>query len=330
MNIKLDIPESFFQGEERSGYYVKPEVKKIWAVELDLLAEFARVCKKHNLKWFASGGTLLGAARHKGFIPWDDDVDVVMMRKDYERLHEIAAEEFQYPYRLNTKQEAANRAMTFSKLFNEDTAMFDSSGWFYIIKHKGKLEFSQGIYIDIFPLDGISDDEHVAAKIFRKARLLARKAYFLFKIEDYYSPAITKLRRPIKAAIHFLSEAVGLKKYLPYAKIFHKLNEVITSGVTDDNSRKVAELCWLGNAWAETSGFFSTHPRIYDRSFFNETVELPFEMLKIPAVAEYDKYLTQLYGDWRACKIREAHGQFYDTERSYKYYYEHGFPEANI
>ena len=329
MNIKLDIPDSFFQGEERSGYYVKPEMKRIWAVELDLLAEFARVCEKHNLKWFASGGTLLGAARHKGFIPWDDDIDVVMMRKDYERLHEIAAEEFRHPYHLRTKQEGEQRELTFSKLFNEDTTMFDRPGWIYILKHNEKLRFSQGIYIDIFPMDSIPDDEHTAAKMFRKCRLLGYKAHFFFKMTHYY-PAAQSFKRVIKAAMYFVVRALGFKSF-PYAAALHKFDEAIRSVANDDTTRKVGELCWLGHEWAERSGFFSKHPRIYDRSYFNETIELPFEMLKVPAVAEYDRYLTQLYGNWRVCKIQGAHGQFYDTERSYKYYYENGFPaEANI
>ena len=67
-------------------------------VELDLLAEFDRVCRKHGLTYFVDSGTLLGAVRHKGFIPWDDDIDLIMQREDYERLVQIAAQEFQHPY----------------------------------------------------------------------------------------------------------------------------------------------------------------------------------------------------------------------------------------
>ena len=328
MNIKLDIPESFFQGEERSGYYVKPEMKKVWAVELDLLAEFARVCKKHNLKWFASGGTLLGAARHKGFIPWDDDVDVVMMRKDYERLHEIAAEEFRHPYHLSSKQELVTRALGFGKLFNEDTTMFDNAGWFYTLKHNGNLSFSQGIYIDIFPMDGVPDDEQAAAKMFREARLPAYKSYLASRLLNYY-PSNIKWKRPIKAAIHFAAKVLGFVKYCSYANIkyFQKFDEAIKSGDINHNCSKVAELCWLLSTTTVKERFCTTpssiYPRIYDRSFFSETVELPFEMLQLPAVAEYDKVLTQLYGEWREFKIQGPHGSFYDTERSYKYYYEH-------
>ena len=86
MNIKLSLPEGFLEEEVRCDYTVSKEMKKVWAVELDLLAEFQRVCKLHDIKYSVCGGTLLGAIRHKGFIPWDDDIDVMMMREEYEKL----------------------------------------------------------------------------------------------------------------------------------------------------------------------------------------------------------------------------------------------------
>ena len=92
MNIKLSLPEGFLEEEVRCDYTVSKEMKKVWAVELDLLSEFQRVCKLHNIKYAVWAGTMLGAIRHKGFIPWDDDIDVSMPRPDIERLIQLIDE----------------------------------------------------------------------------------------------------------------------------------------------------------------------------------------------------------------------------------------------
>ena len=102
--LKLQIDSSFFLQEERDNYVVSPKMKKIWAVELDLLNEFARVCEENGLKWFAHAGTMLGAVRHKGFIPWDDDIDLIMPREDYERFCRIAPVAFSNPYFFQNEQ----------------------------------------------------------------------------------------------------------------------------------------------------------------------------------------------------------------------------------
>ena len=98
VKLNFDMPENFFEPEVRSGYQVPSESKKLWAVELDLLNEFKRVCKEYGIRYYAVGGTLIGAARHNGFIPWDDDIDVAMMWDDFKKFMEIAPYEFKYPY----------------------------------------------------------------------------------------------------------------------------------------------------------------------------------------------------------------------------------------
>ena len=319
MNIKLDIPANFFNGEERSGYYVRPEMKKVWAVELDLLNEFARVCEKHGLKWWASGGTLLGAARHKGFIPWDDDVDICMMRSDYERLREIAESEFKHPYHLSTEQVDLERFLYFSKLSNEDTSMFEPQA----IKtmNMGRIPtYSNGIYIDIFPLDNIPDDERDSMNLFRKVYSLSRKIAFYRKMEVYY-PALTKWKRPFKATLHFIVKLLRIN--LPYQEKLRELQNIIEDA-THNDSKRVAELCWATWFRAEKDNFFMR--RIYERSVFRETIKLPFEMMRVPVMSKYDEILRQLYGDWRKFAIYPHHGSFYDTECSYKYYFENGLP----
>lgn len=101
----MQFPKSYFEDEVRDGFYVSSMVKRSWAVQIEILEEVERICKKHNLQYFADGGTLLGAVRHGGFIPWDDDLDICMKRKDYETFAKVALEELPKDYiMLNFEQ----------------------------------------------------------------------------------------------------------------------------------------------------------------------------------------------------------------------------------
>ena len=108
----MTIPEDFWREEERCGYRVTAEMKAVWAVEMTLLERFDAVCRQHGLTYFAGGGTLLGAVRHGGFIPWDDDVDLFMPRRDYERLLAVGDVAFAPPCFSVRSQSAHTQART--------------------------------------------------------------------------------------------------------------------------------------------------------------------------------------------------------------------------
>ena len=119
--IKMKLPDHFLDEEERCGFTVSPKMKKIWAVELDLLHEFQRVCKKYNLKYFTDSGTTIGAVRHNGFIPWDDDIDLAMFREDYKKLCQIAPQEFKHPYFFQTEESDPGSARGHGQIRNSLT-----------------------------------------------------------------------------------------------------------------------------------------------------------------------------------------------------------------
>ena len=149
MEIQLKLPNGYLEPEFREGFFVDAKRKKIWAVELDLLSQFTRVCEKYNLSYYLDGGTLLGAVRHKGFIPWDDDVDVIMPREDYDKLFEVAEIEFKEPYFFQTPLTETNFFRGHAKLRNSSTTG-------YILDDR-KKKINNGIWLDIFPLDGVAD-----------------------------------------------------------------------------------------------------------------------------------------------------------------------------
>ena len=318
MKIKLNIPDEFFKGQERSGYYVSPKMKKVWAVQLDLLAEFARVCEKYNLRWWIAWGTLLGAARHKGFIPWDDDVDIWMLRKDYDRLCEIGRKEFLEPYFLQTPENTLY-PLAFSKLRNSMTTIIEGEA--EAILHYGKnVKYNQGIFIDIFPLHDIPNDEEAFQKLHAETASIMQQVTKHYKYSDGYYPAKKLYKRPIKSLVKLF---MGLSGVCPHSweKYFRAFMDAINSSENSDSER-VAALCWSGNAWAEKINLFQSS--VFQRSWFTETVYFPFEMLSLPAPSCYEKLLQLRYGNWREFVIIPPHGHFYDTEHPYTYYTEEG------
>ena len=138
------ISKEFLEKEIRSGFVVESEKKKIWAIEIDLLLKFSEVCRRHNLHWFLMFGSLLGAVRHQGFIPWDDDLDVAMPRSDYEKFLSLNSE-FTFPYFLQTPYTDEGYFYSFAKIRNSNTSMIAAK-----FINQGH---NQGIAIDVFPLD---------------------------------------------------------------------------------------------------------------------------------------------------------------------------------
>ena len=148
-------------------YVVSEETKKLWAVELSLFEKFKEICNKWNLTYYASDGTLLGAARHKGFIPWDDDMDFGMLWPDYKKLMEIAPKECDYPFVFQGIYSDPYSMVVGSRLRRSDTT--GVTKWEY--ENIGP-EHDLGVFIDIFPLFSVPDSEEERKNDQRKVREL--------------------------------------------------------------------------------------------------------------------------------------------------------------
>ena len=147
---KMEFDRDFFYDEVQDGFYVPGIMKRAWAVQLELLSEIDRICKKRNLSYFIAYGTLLGAVRNRGFIPWDDDIDIVMLRKDYEKFFQVAKDELAEGIQIISMEE-------------DDTlcSFLNGIGRKWALS-KEALEKVHGFpyphAVDIFPLDELSDN----------------------------------------------------------------------------------------------------------------------------------------------------------------------------
>lgn len=289
VDLKIKLPEKFFEEETKSDFLVTRNMKKVWAVELDLLNELLSVCKKYNLKIFVDGGTLLGTVRHKGFIPWDNDIDLVMPRPDYDKLCRIAEKEFKEPYFFQSYRTEKNYPRRHAQLRNSQTTA--------ILKDELKYNFTfnQGIFIDIFVLDGLYKDKKKFSKQKRKGEIFQR-------ILGYKSGK--------KSKYIIINRICSL---IPWEFAVKQMDKILTEKKYQ-NSKKVANL---------SLGFdIGKRVTVRDKSFYEETEYLPFETIEVPVPKKYDIWLKSRYGDYmKPSRAGAIHGGLIlDADKSYKTY----------
>ena len=301
--LKLSIEDSFYEQEERNGFVVSPDMKKVWAVELDLLNEFARICNTHHLKWFAHAGTMLGAVRHHGFIPWDDDIDVVMPRSDYEALCNIGPQEFLEPYFFQNDKTDPLFCRSYSRLRNSWTTAFQ-------IQERGlNVPYNQGIFIDIFPYDNLSDDEEEMKEEMKRMELLVFISKYYRNLVHFYEPP--KESGFNKRFRHYLKHMWF--KYVNRAKgdYLYYINEH-NSIATRHNGQ---ETCRVGEVIIPPIG-----RHIWNKEWLENAQMMPFEMISIPVPINYEDCLNVSFGkDWQAPKqYGNYHGQIiFDVDHPY-------------
>ena len=271
--IKLELPEHFLDEEVRCGYTVTEKMKKVWAVELDLLNEFQKVCRQHGLKYYAIAGTLLGAVRHQGYIPWDDDVDVVMFREDYDKLASIAPSAFSAPYEFMASGEIENFFRGHAQLRNRMTTGILSS------EIDQEYSFNQGIWIDIFPLDGVPRENR-------------EERFTYFKLRFMRKCLRNRSRKTHKRLSGKLLHAFLLNREKMTGDNFQRAHHRY-----EDTFRKMSDKYHEFVSFIE----FINPPLdkyIWKKSDFGQAVEMPFEFLHVPAPKGYDNILRTQYGDY--------------------------------
>lgn len=257
---------------------------------LDMLEAVDHICKKHRISYQLFAGTALGAVRHQGFIPWDDDLDVIMLRSDYERFMKIAPQELEARFFLQ-KEFSEHWPMFFSKLRLNNTTALEK----YHVRDK---KIHQGIYIDIFPCDNLSDNHYM-----RKLQFIVSKVIIA---KSLYSRGYETDNR-------------GKKLFMQLCRMFpRKPLHMFCILCREKNSEMVHTFFGASSRYEKS---------IYPREWFSNTKSVIFEGKEYPVSIDVEEMLKSLYGDYmrlpapeeRKCK---THVAFLDLEQSYTEYLE--------
>lgn len=289
--------QEFLKSEVRCDFLVSEKRKKVWKVELDILAEFIRICQRHNLKYFLFAGSMLGAARHQGIIPWDDDIDVAMPRDDYEEFLRVAPTELQEQHVLVTPDNREDFYLCFSKICNKDTAAMETVYW------KQGCTYEQGVFLDIFPFDHLPDSK-IGRKFHNIQIRLARTMLLLSKgfhiKEEKYGKCLSFA---FNAASKLFSR-ISMQRVL---SLHHKVT-------TKYNKHGTNVISYIAGGY-ESRNYCLTE-------WAEELIDVPFEHLTVKIPKQYDAYLTNQFGNWHEfVKGTSCHsGILFDPDRSYTEY----------
>ena len=249
----------------------KLELADIKAIELNLLIKIDSICRQQHFRYSLCGGTLLGAVRHKGFIPWDDDIDIFMPREDYDSFvvycltHEVG-------FGLLSKESDSNYLDLAAKVFDFDTTIVE--------KNTNKNNSKIGVFVDVFPIDYLGDSLKEATKNLNKTRLLREILVACNWKRFFRSKTKSIVLEPIRFLLFLLSRISNGKKII-------KKIERINKGFANREKKYSGCICgvYRNKEIMPTGVFENFAPLEFEGHFFNATTE-------------YDYYLHNFYGDY--------------------------------
>ncbi|MDO5118330.1 MAG: LicD family protein, partial [Eggerthellaceae bacterium] len=252
------------------------KLQKLHSILLMMMKDFADLCARHDLAWIVSYGSAIGALRHKGFIPWDDDIDICMPRTDLERLGDIVAAEAADKYLIVDARTYAGYPLATTRFVLRGTEFRDSA--------LAGMDFPSGIFLDLFPLDNLADDENAFKRQVYGAWLLNKLAL----AKQFENPTIARAGATgaaMRAAATFARRALNLP------------------GLREIDPNQAAEQLSMKYAGIETRrvGFpCDTFPDgcLYDVDDLYPVRWVPFEDMEVPIAAQAEKLLDEYYGDW--------------------------------
>lgn len=264
------------------------DLEKLKRIQLEMLIEVDKVCRKYDIKYTLSSGTLLGAVRHHGFIPWDDDIDIAMTLENYNKFLEVAQEELPKHLFVQNYLTEKDCPFVFTKVVNTNTVFIDGV--------MNKINIVKGVGLDLFPISGLREkDKDKKSKIYK---------YVALFISKYYDPeyfAFTKKRKIFNALTPTFKLNTILKYYFKHIAKLDELGKEITN-----------------------ADFLSAN-KYFDYDLFTEYVDIQFENYKFMAIKRYDDYLSTAYGDYMTLPPEDKRSPHHDylyfnAEKSYADY----------
>lgn len=245
------------------------------AIITDVLREFIDICKKHGLTYFCCGGTAIGAIRHQGMIPWDDDIDVFMPRPDYDRFLQIASQTDLGDYELVTPFTKENYPLYFAKLCNRHTTL----------QEEADTPCVYGLYIDVFPIDGAPDSYEDARQMERQFTKTKNKLEAI-STHNLFAEYIALLVKP-KEWGRFVRKTIGFFFRQSYrSRLLKQMNNLMYR-YDYANATLVAVYCG------------SYGPKeVFPKAWLDGKVEFNYDGLQVSLPIGYDEYLCQYYGDY--------------------------------
>jgi lipopolysaccharide cholinephosphotransferase len=242
--------------------------------ELDMVKEFLKICTKYNLKYFMAGGTFLGAVRHKGYIPWDDDIDIGMYRKDYNKFLEVADKELSYPYKIQTYKNCGTHHYYFSHIV--DTR--------YKVRRMGSMDKREEyVWVDIFPYDGLPKGRIKSFLIYMRL-LFCRFCYHM----AYFDKINIARKDRAKWQILALKLLSCVYKICNFDKDKWR-NRIDTLLKRNDLDKCDKVMSFMG---------VKLQKEIFPKKIYDDLIDYEFEGLKLKGPREYEKVLSQLYGNF--------------------------------